>query len=195
MTEHVVVTDGDGNVLREFDVPAPKVGALFCWPVEWVDDAPDPGAGMDEHRHVTALYLPNVTEHVDEETGVTFSAVSKDILLDTVRSIMHKIEDARKYRLADVVGIDAFGPNLNVPVLKVAVADFTRTIGDPRLSLEHNEIAKAIRNEGIPFNADYCFSNYVAHSTVPLPTLVNPPKQVLLRPLELWYMEEEPVVV
>ena len=86
------------------------------------------------------------------------------------------------YEVAKVWGVDAFGPNLDHPVLKLDLDNWH----------EHRDTKIMLNKAGISYATNWAFN---PHVTVDLKTVVNPPKKVLLRPLELWWGSDEPVVV
>jgi hypothetical protein len=147
-----------------------RVSALLCWPVEFLD--------YKERNiyqpHVTALYFPDVSR----------AEYSKDDLLSALRTSPHV--PARRYELARVKSAEAFGPDKNVPVLRVTNGSYydldARTI----------KYREALDSRGIFADRTYDIN---PHVTVDLETLLRPPETVLLRPLELWWRNDEPVVV
>lgn len=172
------------------EVRLPRTSALLCWPVEIMPSSSEPGA---YHHHVTALYIHDITGNFNEWTGELSQSVPKEWLLRTLREdkdadYVNQVipRSAYRYRLMDVSGVAAFGPDENVPVLRFVPA----ALADAHLGITHR-----LREAGIKFDATYTDFNYKPHCTVSLPDLISPPKQVLLRPLELWYKDDEPVVV
>src|SRR6478752_4835534 len=85
--------------------PEPRVSALLCWPVEWIERHRilDPIPGL----HCTMLYFPDVVE----------AGISKDAILKTLRSIEDR--EPLGYSLTKVKWVSAFGPEKNVPVLEL----------------------------------------------------------------------------
>lgn len=204
MTEtHIIETDE--GIVREFEVKPPSTSALICYPVEWLPKSEPPG----HHYHVTVLYIPNVDPWHDEETEVEFHGYSKEAILDALRTPPYwksytyaENPDFNLYRVADVTGVDAFGPDQNVPVLRVGIGAYkdahghTSNTRDEVLMYSHLKVSRLLQKAGIHHPREYTGEyGYKPHCTVPLPMAFNPPKHVLLRPMELWYKDDEPVVL
>lgn len=148
----------------------PKLSALLCWPVEWSDlKKPKPNKS---NLHVTCVYIPDAT------------LVPKSQLLEIVTSL----EFDRSYRIGKTEGVRAFGPEENYPVIKVDT-HWTHSLS---LVSTYVRVASALKKAGLEWDA---WEPYNPHCTVDLKTLLDPPKRVILRPLELWYMDDAPVVV
>lgn len=146
----------------------PQPRALICWPVEFLDTV----VRKIHQPHVTALYFPDV---VDVE-------FTKQDMLDTIRTVPQH----SRYQLVNVSGAEAFGPDNNVPVLRVNSLEYFG------LESHMGRFRNVLDSKGMRANRTYGFN---PHVTVDLPTLIKPPTQVLLRPLELWWMDDEPVVI
>lgn len=158
--------------------PAPRYDALLCWPVEFVEtpyyDVPE--------LHVTLAYFKDVRTYYDleqEPVGI----IPKQDFLAAARGI------GNQYRLAEITGPDAFGPDRDIPVLKVKCANHV----DDFLLQARYQLKNGLNSMRIGMPADDF--GYSPHVTVPLHLLIRPPARVLLRPLELWYMDDEPEVV
>ncbi len=152
------------------NVEAPRPSALLAWPVEYLDNKPR----NIYQPHVTALYFPDVTE----------AEYTKKDMIDALRADLPTL--LGNYELAMVLTKEAFGPDKNVPVLRVNTAD---PMG---LSARINRIRGFLDSRGIYADRTWGIN---PHTTVDLETLIRPPEHVLLRPLELWWMNDEPVVV
>ena len=161
------------------EVRPPRNSALVCWPVEWVDETVEPPAW--NNLHVTCLYIPNVLGGIDEETEVELPVIPKEDILVALRD--SSLLPNAGYRLVDVIRPDAFGPNEDVPVLKVGHPIFDKTYIHGLATLQNSDI-----------HADMTY-DFSPHVSVPLPYALRPPKQVLIRPLELWYSDDAPVVL
>lgn len=171
------------NIAVKFDreepaqSPEPKHSALLCWPVEFLDRS------LHIPRlHVTAAYFPDVRTYHDFD-GEPVGHISKKEFL-CIRG--DGDIGAGAFRVAKVTSIDAFGPDEDVPVLRVSVND------PNNLSIYHRNMVESLNENRISYSSEF---EYQPHVTVPLKVLVNAPTEVLLRPLELWYCDDEPVVV
>jgi hypothetical protein len=148
----------------------PKLSALLCWPVEWSDlNRPKPNKN---NLHVSCIYMPDAT------------TIPKTHLIELVKDL----EFSREYRIGKIEGVDAFGPEKTYPVLRVD----THWSRDLSLVSTYTKIAVALHGAGIEWDR---WEPYNPHCTVDIQTILNPPKRVILRPLELWYMDDEPVLV
>lgn len=156
--------------MSEITIRLPKLSALLCWPVEWSDlKRPKPSKS---NLHVTCIYMPDAT------------GVSKTQLLELVTPL----DLDKGYRIGKVEGVRAFGPDETYPVLKVDTGQYY----ERALVRTYVPIATALKKAGIEWDA---WEPFNPHCTVDLKTVLNPPKRVILRPLELWYMDDAPVVV
>jgi hypothetical protein len=152
---------------------APRESALICWPVEFlggVESAPKV-SGL----HCTVAYWP--------EVGMT-----QDEMLSTItRYNAVMVRYYRQWRLANISGVDAFGELKDYPVLLVENEQ-----PDTTLKHMHETIADKFYAVGHPPDNRF---RYNPHISVDLRTIVKPPKQVVFRPMELWYKDEKPVIV
>jgi len=157
--------------------------ACLAWPVQTLPQSEK----SVRSRHVTGLYLPDVRN------------IPKEKILDALRNEhgfkSGKLYGANAYRLADVLGTAAFGPNFDIPVLLVGIGKPWPNAGgqDQHLTNNWEGLEYCLSRAEIPYDKTY--REYRPHVTVRLSEVLNPPKQVLLRPLELWYMDDEPVEV
>lgn len=135
--------------------------ALLCFPVELYGVKPDPV------RHVTLLYLPEVT--------ATPSEIAKSLVHEEGDWASGFLYGANTFREAGVNGSDAFGVNHDIPVL---------TFNERYLRDNYQGAARCLQDAGINYSTEFDFR---PHMTVPLVTALRPPAKVLLRPLELWY--------
>ena len=151
----------------EESLVVPRESALLCWPAQFVGTPPNV-----KFPHCTLAYWKNLR------------GLEKNDILYRIRD-SHWIERLREWRIVNFTGIDVYnGSEGDLPVLKVI---------DPHPSILKN----AHEHMGSLFSRNP-FSNhwvYSPHVTVDIKTLVKPPKQIILRPLELWYKDDEPVVV
>lgn len=178
MTEtHIIETDE--GIVREFEVPEPRYSALFAWPVILLDTQE-----QIPNLHCTAAYIRDVRTWTNfDEPPVGF--IHKDEFLG-VRGDREAI-GAGVYRLAKVTGVDAFGSEQDVPVLRVEIEGWKNS-----LETYHKGLVEFFNDIRVGYASDFPYS---AHVTVPLKVLVDPPKQVVLGPMELWYCDDEPVVI
>lgn len=154
-------------------LPVERPSALICYPVEFLD-------GYDRNingPHVTLLYFPDVTENAMDQ-----AEWGKTELIYALRQLNLK----RRYQIANVMGVDAFGPDKNVPVLRVSTGEY---IGIPDITVK---VRSHLDEKGMNADRSYPIN---PHVTVPLETLIAPPTKVLLRPMELWWRDDEPVVI
>lgn len=143
-----------------------RPSALIAYPVEFLDEVKD-----IYQPHVTLFYFPDVTN----------AEFTKQEMVNAIAESHFK----RTHHLATVFGAKAFGPDKNVPVLRVGV-------GQQVLSHVYASIKTVLNRNNMFFDNTWGFD---PHVTVDLETALTPPKQVLLRPLELWWMDDEPVKV
>jgi hypothetical protein len=122
-----------------------------------------------EGPHVTAFYF-------DDLTGI-----DKDDLIDAVRDGYGVSRDTIGLKVLEAA---AFGPEEDVPVLRV---DLGMTLGPA-----HRNLGKYLDNAG--FNYDKRWE-YNAHTTVDLKTALNPPAKILATGLELWWKQDEAVII
>lgn len=151
-----------------FDEPV-RESALLCWPAHWIGESnPVPVA------HCTLLYWP---EPVDKET--------------LLRVLREAPIDNDFYRLADVLGPDAFGENKDYPVLRINSNLIGRTW---RHTLDgyYDLLSKWCAAQSVAADDTW---EFIPHVSVDIKTIIAPPKQLILGPLELWYKDDEPVVV
>lgn len=154
------------NEFGELELTFVRNTALICWPVEWIDNSrPVPKV---EGLHVTCVYIPDLM-------GKT-----KDDIKAAIASIPNR--DRLGYKVVKVNWPSAFGPDENIPVLEVDLPNWW----------EYRQVAAALDEHGIAYSKDFKFS---PHCTVDLKTVLNPPKKVLIRPLELWFKDNEPEVI
>lgn len=120
-----------------------------------------------EGLHVTLAYIP-------------------DLMGTTKEQILNAVRDSGRrelgYQVVKVNWPSAFGPENNIPVLEVDLPNWW----------EYRDTTAALDAAGIAYSKDFKFS---PHCTVDLPTVLDPPKKILIRPLELWYKDDDPEVV
>jgi hypothetical protein len=151
-----------------FEVP-PRESALLCWPVEFpFQTNPVPAA------HCSTLYWPEI------------DASKEELLL-----LLRAVKAPNFYRIADVTGVAAFGEAEDYPVLTIQSNVDGQTW---RWSLGGTRDALYVEMIRYGLGPDNRFT-YKPHVSVDVKTLVNPPKRLILRPLELWYKDDEPVVL
>lgn len=149
-----------------------KDSAWLGWPVEWVDNKVTPSGirpGV-KNPHVTCLYFPTV------------EGLFKDDLVEILKDLTFP----RRYRLAGIGNPEAFGPEKDIPVLLLKANWYSD------LQQCHMRISSALRDTSFKPATNYEFN---PHITVDLRTMLAPPEQVIVRPLELWWRSDEPVPV
>lgn len=154
-----------------FDEPV-RESALICWPVEFLSIEEDKPTVTG--LHCTVAYWPEVK-------------LTQQEMLDTiVNNNKWQIKYFRQWRIVDIKGVGAFGELNDYPVLLVNNDQYNTTLTEM-----HNRVKGAFSYANGP---DRRFT-YTPHISVDLKTIVNPPKQVVFRPMELWYKDEKPVIV
>lgn len=163
--------------MPELEVPAPRESALLCWPVLW--DANNEGpAPKVTGLHVTAFYWPAY--------GEFDRPPCKEKLLDALANWGGGIY--RGYTIVKVESPEAFGEDSNYPVLVLNKGHF-----DKGLYRERTTISNCMRNSGLDnYDSRWPFN---PHCSVDLKTALDPPKQLIIGPPELWYKDDEPVKI
>lgn len=155
------------------NVPLDRPSALICWPVAFEYDL-----GADIYQpHCTVLFFPDVTK------------ASKSDMLDALGHIA-KVSYIHGYQIVEVDGGGAFGPDKNVPVLLLKrngnLWNDTLTKAYRILNAAATGVSGAVADDTYEFNP---------HVTATLPLVINPPSRVILLPMELWWRNDEPVVI
>jgi hypothetical protein len=149
-----------------------KDSAWLGWPVEWLD-GPATNTGYRPgvpNPHVTCLYFPNVVN------------LRKQTLMD----ILKEAQFPRRYRVVDTGDPAAFGPEKDIPVLLLKADWYTDFMS------VHRKLSDVLRDSDFKYAVNF---QYNPHLTVDLPTMLRPPEQILIRPLELWWRDDDPVPV
>lgn len=190
MTEVHEVSLDDGTVVREFEVKPPSTSALISLPAVYVNSRRWGGL------HCTMAYIRDVNGPFFEDTGT--EEISKESILNALRTehLNGKMWGHDFYRLVNVYSVDVFDGE--VPVLKIGMEREPvqrRHIICSQLDTLHDGVTGMLKRAGIRYETDYAGENYSPHVSVDLRTALRPPKQLLLTPMELWYKNDEPVVV
>ena len=157
------------GILDAAALPVPRESALLCWPAKFVGTPPNV-----ESAHCTLAYWKSL------------GGLEKNDILFRLRDDSHWINRYRQWRIVSVTGIDAYqGSQGDLPVLKVE--DNLNYEAIPNI---HKNVASLFTRN--PFSNHWVYS---PHVTVDLKTLVNPPKKIILAPMQLWYKDDEPVLV
>lgn len=188
MTETHVI-ESDTGVVREFEVKPPKNSALICLPAVHL-----PGTRWGDW-HCTMAYIRDVNGPFFEETGV--EEITKQQLLDVLRDDERsgRMYQHDRFQVATVYNVAVFDGE--VPVLEIGIEP-TRGYGRivTQLSELHMGVTETLRAADIRYETDYVGPySFKPHVSVDLRTAIKPPKELLLTPMELWYKNDEPVVV
>lgn len=141
--------------------------ALLSWPVDFG------GRKVNvEGPHVTAFYFDDLTDIKKEDLLICLGVFFAQTRVDNIGMI------------AEIYGAAAFGPEENVPVLTVDLPDYFRTL--------RHYLGKYLTDNGFKYDIKW---DYAPHVTVDLKTAISPPSHVQLNPLELWWKQDEPVVI
>lgn len=137
--------------------------AAIMWPVAYpvyMEDAYNP-----KNPHVTVVIFNDIN---NPELGFT-----KEDVIDAVREVKH---DVMLY--LTVEGLDWFGPDQNVPVLRVS-HDY--------LFEFYDEIKKVLAKRGIPI--DNTYPEYKPHITITELSALDGayPRKLMTRPVEVWW--------
>lgn len=139
---------------------ARKLGAVM-WPVVY----PNLGEGyVPANPHVTVIYFGEITGDI----GFT-----KEDVIDAIKATPHDV-----YLWLKADGIEWFGPENNIPVLRVH-HDY--------LPVYHHSIRESLRARGIPFDETY--PEYKPHVTITDAAALDGvvPSLMLAGPVELWW--------
>lgn len=105
------------------------------------------------------------------------TGLNEDNFVDAIRDSLYN----NMFIMADIYELDMFGPESDIPVVKIR---------HPLINAIHNEIEISLRNRNIPFNNKYTFN---PHVTIDEDTFyMGPiPQSVWLRPVELWWRNQK----
>lgn len=132
-----------------------NTGAIM-WPVVYPTDMQPP-----EDAHVTVIYFPTIDD------------IDKNDVLDAIRDSMWDV-----FLWLTVTGLDWFGPEKNIPVLRVK-HDY--------LEVFWNAVKDSLRKRDIPFSETYPV--YMPHVTITEQAAADKvwPTTLLATPVELWW--------
>jgi len=135
-------------------------GAIM-WPAVYPLDPAHPEYRPRE-PHSTIVYLGDITD-------VNYT---KEEVIDAIKDTYHSV-----FLWVYVEGLDWFGPEENIPVLRVH-HDYMRPY--------HDTLTKVLKIRGIPFSEEY---DYSPHITITPQAALDEvwPKKILLSPVELWW--------
>lgn len=141
---------------KGFDV---KNLAAVMWPAVYPSDMLPP-----DEPHVTIIFLGEID---------TFEGFTKQDVIDVIKTVPHDF-----FLWADVDGLDWFGPEQNIPVLRVR-HDY--------LSVVHQSLKASLDARGIPY--DTRFPEYKPHVSITDEAALSGvwPDKILLTPVELWW--------
>lgn len=139
-----------------------KNTAVIVLPVKWPSTHPAPDV---KDLHVTLAFLGDIDEN----------ELVKDDVVDAIMSLDYNV-----FVMADVIGFDLFGPEQDIPVLRVEHEVFQKT---------YNQLTDALRERDIPWSQNYAFQ---PHVTIDHETSINGwPSQLWTTPVELWWRREK----
>lgn len=155
-------------ILKRQDLDTRNLGAIM-WPVAY-PNLLDPSGGtyyQPKDPHITVIYFGEI----DGDIGYT-----KEDVIDAIESTMWEA-----YLWCRVTGVEWFGPEQDVPVLRVE-HDY--------LPVFWESIKGALRQRGIPFDETY--PEYKPHVTIPTLAALEGvyPNHLLAGPVELWWGNE-----
>lgn len=136
--------------------------AIIAYPVLWPSGHRDP---QIPDVHSTVVFLGDVSN----------SEFTKEDVLDAMREF-----DVNVYRWVDVDGLDWFGPNHDVPVLRISHSG---------LQGFYERLTEKLAIKGIFSASEFPYS---PHVTIDMETAtIGWPNHLMLGPVELWWREEK----
>lgn len=136
-----------------------KDSAVVVWPVVY-----PAGYLPPKEPHVTILYLPDVT------------SVSKELVLEAIKATGHEV-----YLVARAEGIEMFGPDKDIPVVRVQHNYFEDY---------YRQLREEFDKRGIEYSTLYDYSPHVTMSEEAGRENLYPQKFNLL-PVQLWWRNEK----
>ncbi len=130
--------------------------ALIAWPVVYPEALLPP-----DNPHVTVIYIPDVTN------------VEKSDVLDAIRATEFDV-----FPVVETTGIEMFGPDKDVPVIRVK---------HEYLEAYYEQIAFQLEARGIEFSTLYDYSPHVTMSEKAYKTNAEVPPAFMLLPVSLWW--------
>lgn len=143
--------------------------AIITWPVSYPTEDVGGTAYAPEDAHVTILYIPNID---DDELGF-----SKEDVIDAIRETEWDI-----MMFMTVTGMEWFGPENDIPVLRVE---------HHYLEKYRNEVKASLAKRGIVVEETY--PEYKPHVTIPVLAAERGlwPARLMGGPVELWWGDEK----
>jgi 2'-5' RNA ligase len=135
-----------------------KNTAVIVMPVLWPSTHPQPAK---KDLHVTLAFLGDIDEN----------QLVKEDVLDAMAAVDYNV-----YIFADVYEFDLFGPDSDIPVLKVRHELLQQT---------YDQLTGELAARGIPWSQNYDFT---PHVTIDDHTAIDGwPDTLVLKPVELWW--------